>query len=282
MLLLVSALFPKIIKAQVVINEVLANPSGPSTEPDEYIELFNKGAEEITLSGWQITDTKGATKTYTIPDTTVGAGFYVSFHRSVTTIILNNDGDGVELRNSDALTVDSMAFDGSIEDKSWSRIPNGTGNFVNGTNPTELAENMVPPTPDPTNTAEPTVTPTSTPTPTPTPTKTPTPTSKPTNTPSPKSAPTPTPKIAKTPTADPNVLSATTSASFSGMIENLPDLSKDDETSDPDAGFDDNVKGANKITLVSSGFVVLGVILIITAIFSAVKTAKSKPSENDI
>lgn len=163
----IAALFlfsPKIISAQVVINEVFPNPSGVTSEPTEFIELLNIGTESITITGWKISDTSGSIKIYVLPDATLSPGMYVSLRREVTIIALNNDGDGLELKDPEGNLKDSMNFSSTIEDRSWSRIPNGTGTFVNNTEPTEREENSAPPAPTPTITNVPT--PTTTPTPT--------------------------------------------------------------------------------------------------------------------
>ena len=194
--------------ADVVINEVLPNPSGSdSSEPDEFIELFNNGSEMVVITGWTVSDTGGSTKTYTIPDTNLVSGGYASLRREVTAIILNNSGDeGVVLKDTEGTVENSMSFSSNIVGKSWSRIPNGTGSFVNNTTPTENLINIAPPTPTPTPTATPSPTPTATATATSAPTSTPTPTATPTRTPtpSPRGSPSGTPKP-KTPTPSPEV-----------------------------------------------------------------------------
>lgn len=159
----------------IVINEVSPNPEGPSTEDSEFIELFNKGTETISITGWKLADTQGSTRVYIIPDNSIEPGKYKSFSKGTTEISLNNDSDGVTLRDTTDQQIDSMFFSSSIDGKSWSRSPNGTGTFVNETTPTENSINSTPPTPIPTNTPTPGPTSTPTNTPTLTPTKTPTP-----------------------------------------------------------------------------------------------------------
>jgi len=168
-------LFSANIFAQVVINEVFPNPSS-TNELNEFIELMNIGTEPVVITGWKISDITGLIKTYIIPEMTLGPGAYVSFRHETTGITLNNDGDGVEGRDSEGGLKDSMNFNSSVKDRSWSRIPNGTGQFVNNTDPTEGRENSAP--------LSPTIAPTSTPAVTPIP---PSSTPVPTNTPAPNS-----------------------------------------------------------------------------------------------
>lgn len=189
--------FPLSVSAQVVINEVLPNPSGSSSEPTEFIELFNTSSDPVIITGWKISDTAGSVKTYTIPDTTLNSGEYASFRREVTDIALNNDGDGVELKDAGNNPKDSMTFGSTIEDRSWSRIPNGTGSFVNNTEPTERLANIEPPTPSPSPTQVATSSPTqsSTQSPTPSPTQSPTPVPTKSPTPRPTKSPSPSPEV---------------------------------------------------------------------------------------
>lgn len=182
----------KVFASDVVINEVFPNPSGSSAEDGEFIELYNKSSGAVAITNWKISDTAGSTSTYTIPDNTLPAGGFISFKKATTGISLNNTGDGVELKNESDQLIDSMSFASTIEDKSWSRIPDGTGEFVNNTNPTDGSPNSTPP-------PSPTPTPTDVPTPTRTPTPTKTPTSAPTSTP----VKTPTPTPPRTPTSTP-------------------------------------------------------------------------------
>ena len=179
--------------AQVVINEVYPNPPG-SSESGEFIELYNRGSDAIGITGWMISDTAGSIKTYMIPPNILAAGSYISFPRSITSIILNNDGDGVVLKDTAASIIDSMSFGNSTEGYSWSRVPDGLGSFVSYTLPTEASPNPTPspspsPKPTPTPSPEPTIQPTSSPTPT----KSPSPSPSPTKTPSPKPSPTKSP-----------------------------------------------------------------------------------------
>lgn len=170
---LLALAFPsKTLAADVVINEVFPNPSGASSEDTEFIELYNKTASPISITDWKLSDNA---KNYTIPESTIPANGFVSFRKDITGIGLNNSGgEDVFLKDNLDQLIDSMHYDTTADDKSWSRIPDGTGSFVNNTEPTEGSHNAEPPTPTPTDTPTPTKTPT--PKKIPTPTKTPTPT----------------------------------------------------------------------------------------------------------
>lgn len=281
MVILLQLLFPNPVKAQVVINEVFPNPSGSTSEPNEFVELLNTGDTPIVITDWQISDTQGSTKTYIFPTATLNPGVYVNFRRSVTGIALNNDGDGVELKDQDGNLKDSMSFDETIEDRSWSRIPNGSGSFVNNTDPTELSVNISPPTLDPTPTPTPSSIPTQNPTNTPSATKTPTPTPLKTSTPTPSSTKTSVPTLTKTPTPTPKQFPigsvgeqiSTESGSVLGLEDAFPSPSVNPQL---------NLSPSSKNKVVAIVLIALGIGLIGGSVYWTLKTSKSSSLKNDI
>ncbi|MDO8452262.1 MAG: lamin tail domain-containing protein [bacterium] len=182
--------------AAVYVNEFLPNPSGPSSEDTEWIEIYNSDSSSIDLTGWQIDDESGGSTPYTIPSGTMltNNGFLV-FEKSTTNIALNNTGDSVRILNSSGSEIDVYSYPSSTtEDISYGRITDGGSTWSTFSATTKGSSNnsgtpIVTPTPTNTNTPTPTKTPTNTPTPTSasssTPTNTPTPTKKPTSTPTP-------------------------------------------------------------------------------------------------
>ncbi len=141
--LLFSIVFPQQVSAQVVINEVSPNGTG-SSEADEFIEIYNFGLSSMAISNWTLTDTLGTTKTYVIPDLSINPGQFISFKRSTTNITLNNDSDGVVLKDNNNLVKDEVSFKNFAEGKTISRIPDGVGNFVNDTDSSEGSANIIP------------------------------------------------------------------------------------------------------------------------------------------
>ena len=248
--------FYSVFAADVVINEVFANPSGSSTEEIEFIELFNKGSGSIDISGWKISD---KVKTYIIADTIISAGGFVAFRKSISGIALNNTDEDLTLKDISDEIIDSISYDVTIEDKSWSRAPDGTGEFVNNVDPTEGIANSVPtptstPTPSliPTSINTPTIVPTSTFTPTPTKTPTPSPTST-ANTPTLKVSPT----SAKTPTPTEGF------SSESVLGESLGDFKNIDNSPAPEDQTIQGDEGSANSGIVSKIFISLGVIIFI-------------------
>jgi len=107
--------------AGVAINEILPNPTG-SDEEDEWIELHNTNSFEVDLNGWQIQDTKGTPKTYTIKDTKILADGFLILKRPDTKIMLNNDEDGLNLLTPDAKITDSVSFSAAPLGQSYNKI----------------------------------------------------------------------------------------------------------------------------------------------------------------
>ena len=109
----------------VLINEVFPNPKG-GDEDDEFIELFNQSDAIISLIGWSLSD--ATDKKYIIPKGEIGAGGYMVFKRSATTISLNNSGkENIKLYNANGSLVQTVSYSGTAEeDQSYARRDGGT------------------------------------------------------------------------------------------------------------------------------------------------------------
>lgn len=127
------------------ITEILANPIG--ADDDEWIEIGNSGTGSVSIAGWSL---GAGSHTYVIPRerTASGAfpprtatgfslqeGEYVSFRKSVTKIILSNDGADVSLSNSGTI-IDTLTYPAAVEGVSFGR---GRSFCI----PTEGAPNVV-------------------------------------------------------------------------------------------------------------------------------------------
>ena len=172
LLILLLIFFSKNVNASVVINEIFPNPSGSRTEPNEFVELMNLSVVEIDISGYKLQDSGG--KEYVISETIMGANGFAVFRRDITKIALNNDEDEVILISKDGEILDTFSYQETKEDRSWSRVPDGIGEFYANTEVSEGEKNSDPPTPTPDPTAKPTASPKPTKTPKPTVTQTPT------------------------------------------------------------------------------------------------------------
>ncbi len=126
--------------AGIFINEVLPNPEGPD-ETDEWIELYNSNNFDVDLSGWQVRDTAGTTKTHTIPqDTKILANGFLVFKRPETKIMLNNDGDGITLLAPNKKIIDFVNFTSAPLGQSYNKT---TSDWQWGPIPTPGAKNIV-------------------------------------------------------------------------------------------------------------------------------------------
>lgn len=222
-----TVISPQTVYANVYINEVFPNPSGDSNEPTEFIELFNSGESEVDLSGYKLIEAKE----FLIEDVVLASGAYIAFDRITTSLALNNSGDSISLADSEGKVIDSFSFDNTVEDYSWSRYPDGTGEYYNSSVVTRGGPNVLPASPTPTPTPLPTLTSTptkqiNTPTITPSPTKvslkTPTPTSGVTN---PLSTPIDTDEEPAETTDTEQVLSVMNEANEDPREENSPEKS---------------------------------------------------------
>lgn len=146
-----------VFSADISINEFLADlPSGQDENQDEWVELYNHSDTDINLHGWVLKDSDDSHQRL-IENTTIPAHGYLVITRNGSLFSLNNSGDQVRLFESTASAnpVDSFTYTASTEGKSWGRIPNYSGDFINNLTPTPGSENIAPPTPTPTPTATP-------------------------------------------------------------------------------------------------------------------------------
>ena len=134
----------------VVINEFMPQPAsdwnkdGRVGSDDEYIELFNRGNAAVDLGGLVLGADKRS-RAYTIPVGTVIApqGFRV-FFRSQTGVELDDVGDTVVVARArcGSGVVDAVEYASSQPDVSYSRAPDGTGEFTQGFDPTPGSRNQ--------------------------------------------------------------------------------------------------------------------------------------------
>ena len=109
----------------IVINEILPSPKGPDAE-NEWIELFNQNNFKINLSGWQITDLTGVTKTYSlVEETNIGPEEFLVLSRPKTKITLNNNGDGIKLIQPNGKIVDEVNYEKVTRGESFNRSKSG-------------------------------------------------------------------------------------------------------------------------------------------------------------
>jgi hypothetical protein len=132
---------PIIYPSNIIINEIMPSPEG-ADETEEWIEIFNQNNFEADLSGWQIKDTVGKTSTYVFPSgTKIPAKEFLTLNRQKTKIILNNDGDGLNLIRPDGEVVNSASYEKAILGQSYGLIKS---DWIWSENPTPGAVNIMP------------------------------------------------------------------------------------------------------------------------------------------
>ncbi len=158
------------------INEFLPKPAldwngdNAVNTQDEWIELYNPNPFAVDLGGWSLDDIEsGGAAPYSLPDTArIPANGFLIIYGSASGVTLNDNGDQtVRLLFPDNTLADTTSYNGSSNDISYSRNPDGAGAFTTACLPTPLAPNCTI-TPTSTLPPTPTLTPTSTLTPTPT------------------------------------------------------------------------------------------------------------------
>ncbi|HEU0299381.1 MAG TPA: lamin tail domain-containing protein [Longimicrobium sp.] len=109
---------------QIVINEVMADPSRVTDENGEWIEIHNWGNSPLSLQGWRIASANDAPHTISTALTVPAGGFVVlarngtkSKNGGVTVqyvygsaLTLANAGDWITLKDGTGATIDSVAW----------------------------------------------------------------------------------------------------------------------------------------------------------------------------
>jgi endonuclease YncB( thermonuclease family) len=113
----------------LMINEVELNPSGNDMEEGEWIELYNPTAEDINISGFEITPSFQSPTIELPPDTVIEAGetYVIELDRSM----LSNTGESLVLTNATGDIHDRTPslVDRSDDDRTWQRIPDGNNEW---------------------------------------------------------------------------------------------------------------------------------------------------------
>jgi hypothetical protein len=136
----------------VVVNELF--PGGASAADPDWIELKNLTSATIDLGGYQIRD-NAISDLFTFPSgTNIAAGGYLLIYCDdqadggvvggihVPWKLSAGNGDEVHLLNPSGAEIDMTSFGVDVPaDKSWGRLPDGTGAFLR-TTPTPGESNL--------------------------------------------------------------------------------------------------------------------------------------------
>lgn len=138
----ISAEASESFSSDIAINELLASNStiamDANDEYDDWIELYNNTDSSISLSGYYLSDDDSDIMQWSFPDTSIQAYSYLIIWADKdeeqdglhTNFKLSSSGEGVYLVNSDLEIVNSVEYDEQLEDYSFSRNPNGTGDLL--------------------------------------------------------------------------------------------------------------------------------------------------------
>lgn len=128
--------------SSVVINEVL--PVNSITMPDQngeyddWIELFNLSASSVSLTGYYLSDDKKEPGKWKFPQgTNIAAnGYLIVWADGDTTqtglhsnFKLSSTGEDIIFSNPEKTKLDKVSYPAQPLELSYSRVPNGTGEF---------------------------------------------------------------------------------------------------------------------------------------------------------
>ena len=129
----------------VVINEIMADNTrtvqNPSGNYADWVELYNRTAQAVSLAGAYFTDDKAIPQKWRLPNNAIvpANGYLILWcdddstnttdTRPHTNFKLSSSGENLVLINSANIIVDSITFGKQKKDTTWARYPNGTGAF---------------------------------------------------------------------------------------------------------------------------------------------------------
>ncbi len=107
----------------IIINEIMADPTPQvNVPPVEFVELYNRSASAVNLTGWKFTD---GSSTATLPNTMLASHQYLIISSNADTALftpygnhvglgsfpsINNAGDHLYLKNDSLVYIDSVTF----------------------------------------------------------------------------------------------------------------------------------------------------------------------------
>lgn len=125
----------------LIINEVLPNPSGADTG-QEYIEIVNVGSARVDLAGWKLGDLASEDRhvfetRYIEPNEALvifdrgdHSATPNAINSSSQTLSLNNTGDSIFLRDPRGKIMDQFDYGNSSEGVSWNRESDGARSAI--------------------------------------------------------------------------------------------------------------------------------------------------------
>ncbi len=120
----------------IKLNEIMPNPKGPDNG-NEWLELYNCFDEEQDLQDYIIEDKSGNQEF--LEDIIEANGFLIIY----PDISLNQTDEEIYLYNADGQLIDEFQYSSSHEDKSFSRIIDGIGEWTEDLPPTPGETNQI-------------------------------------------------------------------------------------------------------------------------------------------
>ncbi len=125
----------------IVINELMASNTSTSQDEngdfDDWIELFNTTEHSVSLAGLYLSDDLLNLTKWQLPAQTIAANDYLiiwadsdSQNSLHTNFKLSSTGEILFLADANGLLLDSVSFMQQLDDVSYGRFPNGTGDFT--------------------------------------------------------------------------------------------------------------------------------------------------------
>jgi len=126
----------------IVINELMASNSSTAKdgndEFDDWIELYNTTGNDVSVAGLFLSDEISNLTKWALPEMNIPANDYLivwadsdeaqtGLHSSFK---LSSSGEQLYLSDRSEVIVDSITFTSQLEDISYGRFPNGTGDFT--------------------------------------------------------------------------------------------------------------------------------------------------------
>lgn len=131
-------------QARVVLNEVMSQPLTGT----DWIELYNLGPEPLDLQGWQLDDQLGGGgAAQTIQHSTIISPN--SFLVIPVGTLLNAELDSVHLITNQGIITDSLEYASTLSDRTWSRWPDGVGEWQAASRSTPASSNRQNPSLEP-------------------------------------------------------------------------------------------------------------------------------------
>ncbi len=131
----------------VIINEIMSTNRSTLTDENglyyDYIELYNRSGETVSLSGWYLSDDSQSARKWRLPDVSIGPNEYLVIHASGldrkedpahlhTNFSLSSEGEWAVLSNNEGRVMDRVEFDLLKADTAWLRQADGSWSAGSG------------------------------------------------------------------------------------------------------------------------------------------------------